>query len=96
MLYYILFHFCHIPHNIFLLVLLNTWFIPHVKRNTYGVIPAQLGKLGAPYVMDFVLLWCIGRYLWEMKNLQILASNSVSFSRSGNLKFRGVDNKNAS
>ena len=65
------------------------WAHPPLIFEDIWVIPAQLGKLGAPYVMDFVLLWCIGRYLWEMKNLQILASNSVSFSRNGNLKFRG-------
>ena len=68
---------------------LTVWMVHAPSHNYFRVIPAQLGKLGAPYVMDFVLLWCIGRYLWEMKNLQILASNSVSFSRSGNLKFRG-------
>ena len=57
--------------------------------NSNWVIPSQLGKLGAPYDMDFFHIWCAGRCQWEKKNLQIWARNSVSFSRSSYLKIKG-------
>ena len=62
--------------------------LPWSNKVEMGSFQANLVN-GAPYVMDFFHIKCVCRYPWEKKNLRIWDRNSVSFSRSGNLKFKG-------
>ena len=64
--------------------------------NHVWVIPCQLSKLGAPYVMDVFLIEYVGRYPWEMKTCEFKILTLFCFRVAAIWSLRGASAKNAS